>query len=63
MFGNAFRKDRAIPKRDLHPTAKPRETAYLVAAELKHADGRWRSDASLEELALLADTAGARVVG
>jgi hypothetical protein len=58
-----------IPKRELHATAKPRESAYLVAAELKYADGRrearpgWRSEASLEELALLADTAGARVVG
>jgi GTP-binding protein HflX len=36
-----------------------------VAAELKHADGhrRWRSEASLEELALLTNTAGAWVVG
>jgi GTP-binding protein HflX len=36
---------------------------YLVAAELKRGDGRWTSESSLEELALLADTAGARVVG
>ena len=57
------RRLRTIPRRQLHPTATPRESAYLVAAELKHGDGRWRSEASLEELALLADTAGARVVG
>ncbi|HSP54700.1 MAG TPA: GTPase HflX [Dehalococcoidia bacterium] len=56
-------EDRTIPKRELHPTASPRESAYLVAAELKYSDGRWRSEASLEELALLAATAGARVVG
>lgn len=65
---------RTIPKQELHPTAEPEERAYLVAAEVKGHDGRaprpgrlrpvrWRSEASLEELALLADTAGARVVG
>ena len=62
--------DGSIAKRELHTTAEPQERAFLVAAELKYAggDGRpgglgWRSDSSLEELALLADTAGARVVG
>jgi GTP-binding protein HflX len=34
-----------------------------VAGEVKRGDGRWNTQASLEELALLADTAGARVVG
>ena len=56
----------AIPKRQLHPTAEPRERAFLVAAELERRDGRaprWSGEASLEELALLADTAGAAVVG
>jgi GTP-binding protein HflX len=60
----------AIPRRDrLHATAEPRERAFLVAAELKRdgaGDGkrpRWSGEASLEELALLADTAGADVVG
>jgi GTP-binding protein HflX len=36
---------------------------YLVAAELKRGAGRWSTESSLDELALLADTAGARVVG
>jgi GTP-binding protein HflX len=44
----------------MHETAEPQERAYLVAAEMKSRDGR-RS--SLEELSLLADTAGADVVG
>jgi GTP-binding protein HflX len=56
--------------RPLHPTAEPEERAYLVAVELKGGDGagsaphrRWDPQSSLEELALLAQTAGARVVG
>jgi len=53
----------AIPKGELYTTARPEERAYLVAAEAKQGNGRWRSEASLEELALLANTAGARVVG
>jgi len=58
-------EERAIAKRELYDTAEPRERAFLVAAELKHPDHDrgWTSDSSLEELALLADTAGARVVG
>ncbi|MEO8456889.1 MAG: GTPase HflX [Chloroflexota bacterium] len=57
-----------IPKhRAPHATAKPRERAYLVAAEQKTRPGengqRWKTSASLEELALLALTAGAEVVG
>ena len=57
----------------MHETGTPRERAYLVAAGLKRPDGgggedgvangRWRTEASLEELALLARTAGAKVVG
>jgi GTPase len=60
-------------KRQLRPTADPPERAFLVAAQLKHwgsdgrgtngIGGRWNAESSLEELALLADTAGARVVG
>ncbi len=56
----------------MHETGTPRERAYLVAAGLKRPDGggresgvpdgRWRTEASLEELALLARTAGAKVV-
>ncbi|MCH6556280.1 MAG: GTPase HflX [Chloroflexi bacterium] len=58
--------------RRLHETTEPQERAFLVAAEIKRGDGRadrsaglrrWSTQASLEELALLADTAGARVVG
>ena len=47
----------------MHETNEPQERAFLVAAEIKgHGDG-WTSDSSLEELSLLTDTAGARVVG
>ena len=62
-----------IGRRQLHPTSEPQERAFLVAAQLKHwgsdgrgtngIGGRWNAESSLEELALLADTAGARVVG
>src|SRR3989454_8879728 len=62
-----------IGRRKLHHTAEPQERAFLVAAQLKHwgsdghgtngIGGRWNAESSLEELALLADTAGARVVG
>jgi GTP-binding protein HflX len=34
-----------------------------VAADVQRGDGRWNTQSSLEELALLADTAGAQVVG
>jgi len=57
----------------LHETGEPQERAFLVAAQLKHwgsdgrgtngIGGRWNAESSLEELALLANTAGARVVG
>ena len=56
---------RTIGRRQIYPTTEPRERAFLVTAELKHPglDRRWSSEQSLAELALLADTAGARVVG
>jgi GTP-binding protein HflX len=70
------RRSPPIPRRyQTHATAEPRERAFLVAAELKSRDPdgrtgrgdgqrpRWSGEASLEELALLADTAGADVVG
>ncbi len=46
-------------------TAEPVERAYLVAVELKGRGGnrRWNSQSSLDELAQLALTAGATVVG
>ncbi|OGO45473.1 MAG: GTPase HflX [Chloroflexi bacterium RBG_16_64_32] len=43
--------------------AEPPERAFLVAADVQRGDGRWNTQSSLEELALLADTAGAQVVG
>ncbi len=47
-----------------HATAEPIERAYLVAVELKgRSNSRWTSQSSLEELAQLALTAGANVVG
>jgi GTP-binding protein HflX len=54
-----------IPRQSTFPTTQPRERAFLVAGELKRpgADGRWDAGASLEELGLLARTAGAEVVG
>jgi GTPase len=62
---------RPIPRRQrTHPTTESRERAFLVAAEVKRGNGRndehsphWSGEASLEELTLLADTAGAEVVG
>jgi GTP-binding protein HflX len=47
----------------LHETAEPEERAFLVAARVRGRDDGWSAEGSLEELALLADTAGARVVG
>jgi GTP-binding protein HflX len=58
---------RTRTKRPLHSTEAEPERAFLVAADLKQppsAQGRgWRTEASLEELSLLARTAGAHVVG
>ncbi|MDO8613255.1 MAG: GTPase HflX [Dehalococcoidia bacterium] len=49
--------------RRLHDTAEPEERAFLVAARIHGSEDGWSAEGSLEELALLADTAGARVVG
>jgi GTP-binding protein HflX len=48
-----------------HVTAEPVERAYLVAVERKdrRANRRWNTQSSVEELAQLAATAGAKVVG
>ncbi len=46
-----------------YSTAAPIERAYLVAVEVKAKPAPFSSQSSLAELALLADTAGARVVG
>ena len=50
------------PRTRTHVTAPAQERAYLVGVEVKDAPG-WTSQSSLDELALLADTAGAAVVG
>lgn len=47
----------------MHPTAQGEERVFLVGVEAKRGNGRWSGESSLMELALLADTAGARVVG
>src|SRR5438876_7474321 len=54
------RRQRALGLK-LHSTAPEAERAYLVAVEVKGATG-WTTQSSLDELALLADTAGAVVV-
>lgn len=47
----------------LYATKAPRQRAFLVGAEVFVSDSPWRVEDSLEELALLADTAGVDVVG
>ncbi len=47
----------------LYATKAPRERAFLVGVELTGARSLWRAEDSLQELALLADTAGLEVVG
>ena len=65
MWGNRILSRRAESiARTGHATAEPIERAYLVAVELKgRGNSRWTSQSSLEELAQLALTAGANVVG
>ncbi len=48
---------------ELIPTKPPKERAFLVAAEIREAERLMDTEDSLEELALLADTAGLEVVG
>ena len=47
----------------MHSTAAPRDRAFLVGAELTGDRSLWRAEDSLQELALLADTANLEVVG
>ena len=54
---------RRTTRKMTHSTAPERERAYLVAVQRADDRDRWRGEASLEELALLAKTAGADVVG
>ena len=48
---------------ELIPTKPPKERAFLVAAEIREEARLMDTEDSLEELALLADTAGLEVVG
>ena len=50
-------------RKTLHATADETERAYLVAVQRTVDRDRWRGESSLAELALLARTAGANVVG
>jgi GTP-binding protein HflX len=52
-----------MPKKILERTAPPRERALLVGVELRGQESLLSLDESLNELALLADTAGLDVIG
>jgi GTPase len=54
---------RTADGRRLHETRPPRERAFLVGAELTSGHHMWSVGDSLDELALLADTADLEVVG
>lgn len=47
----------------MHATEAPRKRAFLVGAEIDSSSSPWSAEDSLNELALLADTAGLEVVG
>jgi GTP-binding protein HflX len=47
----------------LHATSAPRERTFLVGAEVASKPFTWRAEDSLQELALLCDTAGLDVIG
>lgn len=50
-------------RKALHSTAVERERAFLVGVQLNSERDKWRGEASLGELSMLAETAGAAVVG
>jgi GTP-binding protein HflX len=50
-------------RKTLHATADETERAYLIGVQRTSERDRWRGESSLAELALLAKTAGADVVG
>ena len=52
-----------MPKKNLERTTPPRERALLVGVELRGQDSLLSLDESLNELSLLADTAGLDVIG
>ena len=52
-----------MSKKNTYPAAAPREKAFLVGVEIFGEEGLLSLEDSLDELALLADTAGLEVVG
>ena len=56
-------KTTVTARKTLHSTADESERAYLVGVQRTSERDRWRGESSLAELALLAKTAGAVVVG
>lgn len=59
----SHRYDNGRQRNGLHSTAPVQERAFLVAVQRRKQHDGLRAEASLEELALLAHTAGAEVVG
>lgn len=53
----------AIITKKTIPTRTPKERAFLVSVATKGRNDKWSAERSLDELAQLADTAGATVVG
>ena len=56
-------KKRGVARRDIDLVEESRERAFLVAVATRKNTAKWSVEASLGELAQLADTAGATVVG
>jgi GTP-binding protein HflX len=52
-----------VTRTKIHTTAEQPERAYLVGLQRNDEREKWRGQASLDELALLAQTAGAQIVG
>jgi GTP-binding protein HflX len=61
--GTTIEDDMNRAGKHLHPTEAPRLRAFLVGAEITAKRSPWKVEDSLQELALLADTAGLEVVG
>ena len=57
------RNDQPSARKTIHATAEQRERAFLVGVQRNSEREKWRGGASLAELALLAKTAGAEIVG
>lgn len=59
----AINKEFSADNGRLHTTEVPRKRVFLVGAEIADAKNSWPAADSLQELSLLADTAGLEVVG